>query len=69
MPEGHGTAGSDEPAVSGGDVRASARGHAQQAVIGRGVQHNYFYGASGSARPRGGAEHPDSTALHPRRRP
>ncbi|WP_406188705.1 tetratricopeptide repeat protein [Streptomyces anulatus] len=37
--------------MSGGDVRASARGHAQQAVIGQGVQHNYFYGASGSARP------------------
>lgn len=50
-PDGPGTAGPDEPAGSGGDVRASARGHAQQAVIGQGVQHNYFYGASGSARP------------------
>lgn len=51
IPDGHGTAGGDEPAGTGGDVRASARGHAQQAVVGRGVQHNYFYGASGSARP------------------
>lgn len=50
-PDGHGSGGGDEPAGSGGDVRASARGHAQQAVIGQGVQHHYFYGASGSARP------------------
>ncbi|MFI5617644.1 tetratricopeptide repeat protein [Streptomyces sp. NPDC051567] len=34
-----------------GPLHTEAHGHAQQAVIGQGVQHNYFYGASGAARP------------------
>ncbi|MFJ8085462.1 tetratricopeptide repeat protein [Streptomyces sp. NPDC096205] len=40
--EGSGTA---------GPLNATASGQAQQAVIGQGVQNNYFYGASGQARP------------------
>lgn len=32
-------------------LHAAAHGRAQQAVIGQGVQHNYFYGSSGEARP------------------
>ncbi|MFI9122248.1 tetratricopeptide repeat protein [Streptomyces bikiniensis] len=36
---------------SAGAVHAAAAGRAQQAVIGQGVQNNYFYGASGQARP------------------
>jgi tetratricopeptide (TPR) repeat protein len=37
--------------VGAGPLHTEAHGHAQQAVIGQGVQHNYFYGTSGDARP------------------
>ncbi|MFC9298613.1 tetratricopeptide repeat protein [Streptomyces sp. NPDC057011] len=40
-----------EGAGPAGPLHATASGQAQQAVIGQGVQNNYFYGASGQARP------------------
>lgn len=44
------TAGAGGDGVAG-PLNATASGQAQQAVIGQGVQNNYFYGASGQARP------------------